>query len=89
MMGGKCMDMERERMLREVMSLDFTLVDLNLYLDTHPTDQKAINYYNTIVQRSNALRQRFEQTYGPLLAYTFTSKSPWQWIDSPWPWEKQ
>ena len=32
---------ERLELLKEIMALEFSLVDLNLYLDTHPEDERA------------------------------------------------
>ena len=43
----------REAMLREVDQAGFAVVDANLYLDTHPCDAAAIDYYN---QMANAYR---------------------------------
>jgi len=82
-------DMNRERLLKEIMAVDFTIVELNLYLDTHPGDRNALMLYNSNVQRSRMLRQRYESMYGPLNALMSTSSYPWQWIEGPWPWEKE
>jgi len=81
------MDLNRERLLKELMAADFTLIDLNLYLDTHPYDQKTINIYNNCLQRAKMLRNQYEQMYGPLTPNSIPSGCPWQWIESPWPWE--
>ena len=35
-----------ERMLHDIGIADFVLTDLMLYLDTHPTDQNAMEYFN-------------------------------------------
>lgn len=80
------MDSERERLLHEVMAADFTLIELNLYLDTHPADQRALAYYNSMVMQARMLRDNFEKRYGPLTAFS-GSRYPWQWIEGPWPWE--
>ena len=82
-------DMNRERLLNEIMAVDFSIIELNLYLDTHPNDRNALMLYNNNVMRSRMLRQRFESMYGPLNALMSTSKYPWQWIERPWPWEKE
>ena len=37
-----------ELMLR-IQALEFTAVDLNLYLDTHPCDARALADYNQVV----------------------------------------
>ncbi len=82
-------EMNRERLLREIMAVDFSIIELNLYLDTHPNDMNALMLYNNYVQRSRMLRQRFESMYGPLNALMSTSRYPWQWIQGPWPWERE
>jgi spore coat protein JB len=40
------MDQMCVRMLRELQELEFALVELNLYLDTHPCDTQAIKTFN-------------------------------------------
>lgn len=82
------MDINRVKLLREVMAADFTVIDLNLYLDTHPNEQNAIYLYNNSVQRAKMLREQYERTYGPLTPFTHNYKNAWQWIERPWPWEK-
>lgn len=84
------MDMNREMLLREIMAADFMLVDLNLYLDIHPFDQKALMQYNNALQRARALRNNYERIYGPLSPISpYAAANRWKWIDSPWPWEWQ
>jgi spore coat protein JB len=81
------MDMNREKLLRNLMAADFTVIDLNLYLNTHPYDQNAICIYNQSVQRAKILRENYERMYGPLTP-AFISSCPYQWVEGPWPWEK-
>jgi spore coat protein JB len=80
------MNEEREIMLKELMSLDFTLIDLHLFLDTHPCDCNAVSVYNDVVNKRNVLKQEYQKRFGPLVANSVESKCPWQWIESPWPW---
>lgn len=82
------MEDNREKLLKEIMAADFMLIDLNLYLDTHPNDQRAIMLYNQWVQQSMLLKQNYQRMYGPLTQNMFQSKCPWQWIQSPWPWQR-
>ena len=80
------MDPNRERMLKEVMAADFTAFDLHLYLNTHPYDARAIVLFNNSIQVAKMVTENFERMYGPLTA-NHPSRSPWQWIEGPWPWE--
>jgi spore coat protein JB len=76
------------RQLEEIQKVDFVLVELNLYLDTHPTDMQAIQQYNQLTQRRQQLCYAFEMTYGPLLHFGHSfSRFPWQWPETPWPWQ--
>ena len=34
-------DSKRREMINEIKSLDFAIIELGLYLDTHPEDQRA------------------------------------------------
>jgi len=82
------MDISRDRLelLKEIMAIDFSLVELNLYLDTHPMDQRAIRLHNEYVMRSKMLKEKYEKEYAPL-THRFISDCPWEWIEDPWPWE--
>lgn len=76
----------REKILKEIMALDFMAIELNLYLNTHPCDQKALMIFVNTAQRARLLRDNYENMYGPLTAGASNS-FPWPWIESPWPWE--
>lgn len=78
----------RDRMLREVMALDFMAIELNLYLNTHPYDQKALMIFVSTAQRAKMARDNFERMYGPITA-SASNSFPWPWIEDPWPWEAQ
>ena len=76
----------QEKKLKELMALEFMAIDLNLYLDTHPHDYKALMIFIGTVQRINIVRAEYEQMYGPITA-SASNSYPWPWIRSPWPWE--
>lgn len=85
------MSCERVRLLHEIQAVEFAAVDLTLYLDTHPTDLRALMDYNDISLQLRELKQAYETRYGPLCAF---GTSPggvdrWHWIDDPWPWDAQ
>ena len=79
---------DKSKLIQEIMAVDFVITDLNLYLNTHPCDMRAINLFNCNVQKSLALKDIFQKYYGPITMGRFQSKCPWQWIEEPWPWEK-
>lgn len=74
--------------MRRIQQIQFMTVELNLYLDTHPHDYRALMEYNMYVQQLNMLKRQYEQFYGPLTGFGYsTSKPGWKWITEPWPWE--
>ncbi|GIO14548.1 hypothetical protein J19TS2_41030 [Cohnella xylanilytica] len=74
--------------LEQLQKVDFALVELTLYLDTHPTDMQAIQQFNQLAQRRAQIAHAFEMKYGPLMQFghSFT-RYPWQWAQAPWPWQ--
>jgi len=82
------MDPRQKEMLLRIMELEFTAVDLNLFLDTHPDDERALADFRSTTQHLMNAKMEYESTYGPLLNYGFgMTGRKWQWIDEPWPWE--
>jgi spore coat protein JB len=76
------------RMLEELQQLDFALVELTLYLDTHPMDMQALQQFNQLAQQRQHCAHRFESCYGPLMQFGHSfSRYPWQWAEPPWPWQ--
>lgn len=62
--------------------------NLQLYLDTHPGDARALADYNAQAQRLAALKAEYAQRYGPLTHFDQEMAGyTWRWICEPWPWE--
>lgn len=80
-------DQDQVELLKRIQALEFTAVDFNLYLDTHPDDLRALNDYRMTLQELQPLREMYTQKYGPLLPTDNLCSSRWQWVDEPWPWE--
>lgn len=65
------------------------LNDLQLYLDNHPDCEAALEDFNQLSRMSMEWKDQYHQLYGPLMNYGYqTSELPWQWVNDPWPWEK-
>lgn len=81
-------DQKYYELLEQLQAIDFVLVELNLYLDTHPDDLNAIKQYNVHALERMQLANQFQQLYGPLQNFGHAfSKCPWEWSKSPWPWQ--
>ena len=79
---------EREALLYQVMQYKFALIELNLYLDTHPNDKEMIKLYNKYLKTEKQMCDKYESMFGPLTVDSnYLDKNTWVWDNSPWPWE--
>jgi spore coat protein JB len=81
------MNNEQSMQLRRLSSVHFTLVELGLFLDTHPKNEEAIKMYKAYAEKYNMLLKAYEQKYGPVCNKEITGANSWAWIKGPWPWE--
>ena len=77
----------KESPLTQLQALEFVVQELALYLDTHPTDAKALAYYHYVTNMYNNAMSAHAAYYGPLRADQVTSDTYWTWMTEKWPWE--
>lgn len=84
-----CVDnSERRRLLNDIGKADFVLIELNLYLDTHPYDQQAMETFRQYSQIKSSLVKEFTEKFGPLvLSCVDMDNREWKWATQDWPWE--
>lgn len=85
-------DMQQKRMNQKelyewIMMIGFCAVDMMLYLDTHPDDEEALNYFNQCTALYNAAKQSYQEQFGQLNAFSEQERSSWDWNTAPMPWE--
>ena len=80
---------EQEKLLHDIGILGFVVVELSLYLDTHPNDRNAMEYFNHYNRMSNQAKKEYSKKYGPLtIALADTADcGEWNWATLPMPWE--
>ena len=81
------MDNGRVKLMRTVQTADFAMTDTGLYLDTHPDDAKALEYYEKMRKIRNEAAAEYNRLYGPLRAEDTCTDKRWSWTDGPWPWQ--
>ena len=81
-------NMSKDELMKDIMAHDFKLYDLQLYLNTHPSDENALCMYQNLVNDTDELKDEYEEKYGPLTACSAAGDCEWKWIKNPWPWEK-
>ena len=77
---------KREKLLRQLSSVQFALWELHLYLDTHPGDLEAISMHERYEVRFASLKKEYEEKYGPLSPMLGEGVD---WLKNPWPWDKE
>ncbi len=78
---------QRDQMLHNIGIVDFVLVDLTLYLDTHSCDKDAIEYFNHYSKLKNQMVKEFSQKYFPITKDFAECNTDWRWGAAPLPWE--
>ena len=73
-------------MLMQIRELNFAVIELGLYLTTHPEDQKALCLHRKYAKELKELMDKYQKVYAPLSIYFPCNK--WRWLEEPWPWER-
>lgn len=75
--------------LAELQALKFVLVELGLYLDTHPGDNEAFALFQKYAAMEKEGRKKYEAMYGPLTLSGAANQDGFNWLHDPWPWNYQ
>lgn len=78
---------EKNSLLQSLTAISFSMLDLHLYLNTHPCDINALSLFNQYKQKYIIILAEYESMYGPMTAISGASDNSWKWINDPWPWE--
>ena len=78
--------LKRTELLQDVMMFDFAVTDVSLFLDTHPHDQNAFQYYQEANQRLKQATELYTKQFGPLNNRTIAGDC-YDYVNAPWPWE--
>lgn len=80
--------MERDKLLKQLMVADFAMHETALFLDSHPNNKKALDYYKKVRDKREVLAEQYRKEFGPLTYYEVRYNS-WNWVDTPWPWQNK
>ena len=67
--------------------VSFAMDDVVLYLDTHPCDQQALDYYQYVRGLRKEAMEAYAAQCGPLTKDQINEGNYWNWVNDPWPWE--
>ena len=79
----------QKAMMKKIQETDFAIIDLNLFLDTHPECEEALELLTKLCATSKSLKKDYQKNYGPLYVENTPNNTPFQWIEATckWPWE--
>lgn len=80
-------EMTKEHMLKQIKCYQFAIIELALYLDTHPDDERALCLHRKYARELKDLQDKYQKVYGPLTINYPCNK--WRWLEMPWPWERR
>lgn len=81
------MHAEQLELLKTLQALEFSALEFQLYLNTHPNDQRALAEFSNLVCEVKRVQNVYNAAYGPLMAADNTDLSCWRWALDPWPWD--
>ena len=75
--------------LAELQALEFVLLELGLYLDTHQDDKEAFELFRQYSTLEAEARKRYEAAHGPLTQSAAANAESWSaWLEGDWPWHQ-
>lgn len=91
--------MNEKEAVRKVQVYGFALTDAGLFLDTHPGDRAALEFYRETERKYTEAAEDYGKQFGPLTLMGRNGKKDpndtedpgkakeWNWVKEPWPWE--
>ena len=73
------------QLMKAIMEADFFAMDLKLYLDTHPDDERAIGMFREAVKQYNACKAAFEESFYPITSNSAGKDGEWDWLCGKFP----
>ncbi len=79
--------MEEKKLLNWISMISFSIVDITQYLNTHPWDCEALDYFHHLMKLRTQAMKDYTSVYGPLILDNYHPDNSWCWALKPWPWE--
>jgi spore coat protein JB len=81
-MNSECLTLQKQ-----LAQASFALDEAILFLDTHPKDAQALEYYRRKKVIRDAVLAEYVSRIGPVSAYDVPPGESWRWVETPWPWQ--
>lgn len=81
--------MEKKNLLFYIDAVSFAALDASIYLDSHPDDEEALEYFHHYNKAKRQAVHEYTVRFGPLTLATTDPDETWKWATQPWPWEME
>ncbi len=75
--------------LTQLQALEFVVMELGAYLDTHADDVEAFALFQDYAAAAKEAKAAYEAQYGPLTQCSAANGQSFRWLEEPWPWNAQ
>ncbi|MDD6073408.1 MAG: spore coat protein CotJB [Otoolea sp.] len=82
-------NLQKENLMKRIDEASFAMDDAALFLDTHPQDINALNYYHYVTAMRREAMRAYEEQFGPLMIDAVRDSGRWTWGTEHWPWERE
>ncbi len=77
------------KLMKRVQICNFLLYETALFLDTHPDNKEAKEYFKKVLEMKKKATEQYTEACGPLTFEDAANDEGWSWIDKPWPWQRK
>ena len=76
---------KQSELMNTIQMSDFALTEAGLFLDSHPENASALDYYKHYKAVRDAAAADYTTNYGPITQQDYNGGA-WKWVDQPFPW---
>lgn len=81
-------NMNKKELKEFIQRTNFVILELALYLDTHPECPCALEKYHECHHLFEKAVSIYQKRFEPLTIYGVYDEKCWSWGNAPWPWQK-
>lgn len=80
---------DKKKLRHYIDVVSFAVDDTKLFLDTHPNDKEALEFFNQYNKARNQAVAEYGAYFGPLTISEASCDSEFKWATQAWPWEME
>ncbi len=80
---------DKKKLRHYIDVVSFAVDDVKLFLDTHPEDKDALEFFDNYNKARNRAVSEYSASFGPLTIAEASCDKEFRWAMQPWPWEME